>query len=147
MKNQTMGLFNKTKNIELEIDMIPGDIDSVFESFHIGKGITISGLLGTDFLDKYGYVIDFKKNKVFHNFHSLSFREAMELIGIPCIVLWQNGNKYIFIIDTGSAKSHVHSKALETMDHLMDNTKSFNVVGAGGSVMSRGLAMVRLYYK
>jgi len=142
-----MGLFNKSRNIELEIDMIPGDIDSVFESFHIGKGITISGLLGTDFLDKYGYVIDFKKNRILHNFHCISFKEAMKLIGIPYIVLWQNGRKYIFIVDTGSAKCHLSSKVLDKIDHIMDDSKTNIIVGAGGSVVSKGIITTKFTYK
>ena len=60
-----------TQEIELEIEMVPGDIDPVLESFKVGKGIDVAGLIGTDFLDRYGYIIDFKHNKIFHKFHSL----------------------------------------------------------------------------
>ena len=45
---------SKTKRIELDVELIPSDLDNVFEDFKIRKKINISGLLGTDFLDKCG---------------------------------------------------------------------------------------------
>ena len=139
--------YDKTKHIDLDIELIPGDLDNVYESFKVGSNVNVAGLIGTDFLDKYKYVIDFKRGKIFHNLHSVSFKEAMELLGIPYIVLWQNNRKYIFIIDTGSTYSHVSSEALKTLEYTTDNSKTFTTVGCGGNIGAIGLVKTKLSYK
>lgn len=138
---------SKTKRIELDVELIPSDIDNVFEDFRVRKKINISGLLGTDFLDKYGYVIDFKRNRIWHNLHYISFREAMELINIPCVVLCQGDKKYLFIVDSGSSMSHISSEALKTLDYELDTSKNFVTVGCGGGMDSQGLVKTKLYYR
>ena len=138
---------SKTKRIELDVELIPSDIDNVFEDFRVRKRINISGLLGTDFLDKYGYVIDFKRNRIWHNLHYISFREAMELINIPCVVLCQGDKKYLFIVDTGSSMSHISSEALKTLDYELDTSMKFVTVGCGGGMDSQGLVKTKLYYR
>lgn len=138
---------SKIKRIELDVELIPSDLDNVFEDFKIRKRINISGLLGTDFLDKYGYVIDFKRNRIWHNIHYISFREAMELINIPCVVLCQGDKKYLFIVDSGSSMSHISSEALMTLDYELDTSKNFTTVGCGGGMNSQGLVKTKLYYR
>ena len=138
---------SKIKRIELDVELIPSDIDNVFEDFRVRKKINISGLLGTDFLDKYGYVIDFKRNRIWHNLHYISFREAMELINIPCVVLCQDDKKYLFIVDSGSSMSHISSEALKTLDYELDTSKNFVTVGCGGGIDSQGLVKTKFYYR
>ena len=138
---------SKTKRIELDVELIPSDLDNVFEDFKIRRRINISGLLGTDFLDKYGYVIDFKRNRIWHNLHYISFREAMELIDIPCVVLCQDDKKYLFIVDSGSSMSHISSEALKTLNYELDTSRSFTTVGCGGGMDSQGLVKIKLYYR
>lgn len=138
---------SKTKRIELEMELIPSDLDNVFEDFKIRKRINISGLLGTDFLDRYGYVIDFKRNRIWHNLHYISFRDAMELINIPCVVLCQGDKKYLFIVDSGSSMSHISSEALKTLEYELDTSKNFITVGCGGGMDSQGLVKTKLYYR
>lgn len=137
----------KTQSVELEIEMIPGDIDNVFENFHVGKNVNVVGLIGTDFLDKYGYIIDFKRNRIWHNLHSISFKEAMELLRVPYIVLWQNNSKYIFIVDSGSGQSHISSKVLNTLDFDLDMSKQSSTLGAGGITQSQGIVTAKFYYR
>ena len=132
---------------KLDMELIPGDIDPVLESFKMTGDIDVAGLIGTDFMDKYGYVIDFKKGKVFHRLHSMSFKEFFELIGIPCIVLWQNGHKYIFIVDSGSSRSHISNKALETIDHEYFSGYTHTAIGCGGVSESKGLVKATFHYK
>lgn len=135
------------KNTDLDIEMIPGDLDNVLESFRVGQGVDVSGIIGTDFMERYGYIIDFKRSRIWHNLHWMSFKEAMELIGIPYIVLWQDDRKYIFIIDSGSARSHISNKALEWLDYDLDTSMINVTVGAGGSVKAKGIVKTKFTYK
>ena len=135
------------KDVELDVDFVVGSIDEVCENFKVGSKVNVSGILGSDFMKKYNYIIDFKKNRIWHNMTYISFNEAMELLRIPFIVLWQSGKKYIFIIDTGSSNSHISSEALNTLDFDMDMEKSFTTVGVGGDTKTSGLANVKLHYR
>lgn len=132
--------------IPLEIEMIPGDIDPVLESFRVGNNVDVAGLIGTDFLEKYGYIIDFKRSVVWHMFHRMKFKEAMELIGIPYVTLWQDDRKYIFILDTGSTRSHVSTRALKTLKHMSEKSNTVTL-GAGGNIKSDSIVKTKLYYK
>lgn len=138
---------SKTKKIELDVNFVIGSIDSVCENFKVGSNVNVAGILGTDFLNKYNYVIDFKRNRIWHNLHYISFSEAMELLRIPFIVLWQGGRKYIFIIDTGSTNSHISNEALNTLDFDLDTEKKFTTVGCGGGNSTSGMASAKLYYR
>lgn len=138
---------SRTKRIELEVELIPSDLDNVFENFKSRKKINISGLLGTDFLDKYGYMIDFKRDRIWHNLNYISFKGAMELINIPCIVLFQDSRKYLFIVDSGSSMSHISSEALKTLDYELDLSRKFTTVGCGGGMESQGIVKTKLYYR
>lgn len=138
---------NRSRNIELDVDFVVGSIDGVCKNFKVGSNVNVAGVLGTDFLDKYNYIIDFRKNRIWHRLHSISFKEAMELLRIPFIVLWQDGRKYIFIIDTGSSNSHVSKEALDTMDFDLDTSKSYITVGVGGGNATFGTATTKLYYR
>lgn len=138
---------NRSRNIELNVDFVVGSIDGVCKNFKVGSNVNVAGILGTDFLDKYNYIIDFRKNRIWHRLHSISFKEAMELLRIPFIVLWQDGRKYIFIIDTGSSNSHVSKEALSTMDFVFDTSRSYTTVGVGGENVTAGTAIVKLYYR
>jgi hypothetical protein len=142
-------LFAKSnrKRIELEADFIVGGVDNVCESFNIGKNVDVSGILGSDFFEKYKYVIDFDKHTIRHGWRSLPFKEAMKLLGIPFIVLWQNERKYIFIVDTGSTYCHISSKALDTLDFDLDTEKLMSTIGAGGVTSTSGMAKIKLYYE
>lgn len=138
---------SRTLKTILDIELIPGDIDNVFESFNVGRGVDVVGLIGNDFLDKYGYVIDFNKHTIFHKWHGMSFKEAMTLIGIPFIVLWQNERKYIFIIDTGSNNSHISSRVLDTLEYDIDESRKFVTIGGGGSINAKGIVKAKFRYE
>lgn len=146
-----LGVFIHSKSsarrIELDVELIPGTTDNVIGHFKKFRNVDVAGILGTDFLDKYDYVIDFNKGIVKHKSYAISFKEAMELLGIPYIVLWQNGTKYIFIVDTGSSKSHISSKKLDTLDFEYDTSETFTTVGAGGNVESQGIVKTKFYYR
>ena len=142
-----LAMISKSKKIDLYVSFVVGGVDEVCKSFMVGKNINVAGILGSDFFEKYGYIIDFKRNRIWHNLMCISFNEAMELLGIPFIVLWQDDRKYIFIIDTGSSNSHISSEALETMDFEFDTSKKFVTSGVGGSKSTSGAAIAKLTYK
>lgn len=54
--------FLSYNNIEYEVKLfVNKNLDESFSKIKDSKGITLHGILGSDFMDKYSYVIDFEK--------------------------------------------------------------------------------------
>ena len=83
-----------------------------------------------------------------HKSLKISIKESMAVLDLPLIVLWQNGKRYIFILDTGATASLVHSKCIENglVFKQKDDMESA-IYGYGGSGSSSKTVTVALYYK
>lgn len=79
-------------------------------------------------------------------YDSISIRESMDLCDLPIITLVNNGNKYNFLVDSGSNENHVCSKALATMIGE-DTGNILNVQGFNGSAEGYTSKMADLTYK
>lgn len=78
--------------------------------------------------------------------YNISMREAMDFVGFPLVTFTNNGNKYNFIIDTGSNNSFVSSDAVESMNVIpIDDTNS--VIAYSGESEAMNSVMVILGYK
>lgn len=74
-----------------------------------------------------GYTIFIKKPK----YDKISFKESLDLTNVPIITFENNGRKLNFLLDTGSNRSLINARELETCDYRDDN--SYNkLVGIDG---------------
>lgn len=72
----------------------------------------------------------------------------MTVLDLPLIILWQNGIKYIFMLDTGATASLIHSRCLENglVFEKCDNFQS-SLCGFGGTGVSSETVSATLSYK
>lgn len=48
---------------------------------------------------------------------NMSFKEAMDLVDLPIITFYNNGNKFNFLLDTGATMSVIDSNVLNSLSH------------------------------
>lgn len=48
---------------------------------------------------------------------NMSFRESMDLVDLPVITFYNNGNKYNFLLDTGATMSVIDSNVISNMQY------------------------------
>ena len=89
-------LFNKNKDKDRSTELkckfcISENTDELLDTFKNQTGVTIDGILGNDFMTQNGYVIDYKTMTVKHNSLKISIKDAMTVLDLPLIILWQNG--------------------------------------------------------
>jgi hypothetical protein len=64
----------------------------------------------------------------------ISFREALDLTGLPVITLFQNNKKFNFLLDTGSEGSVLNSIHLNNVENTPIKDKQMLIYGVGGTV-------------
>ena len=47
----------------------------------------------------------------------MSFKEAMDLVDLPVITFYNNGNKFNFLLDTGATMTVIDSNVLNSLSH------------------------------
>lgn len=65
----------------------------------------------------------------------ISFRESLDLTGLPVITFMQGKNKFNFLFDTGATNSVINHSVLSTLDHTELNTQC-EVYGIEGSIQT-----------
>lgn len=74
-----------------------------------------------------------KSNK---NLEKISFREAFNLVDLPIIILYNNGNKYNFLLDTGSTDSHINKAVIDSGNIMYtESEQSKSVYGMEGNLV------------
>ena len=75
------------------------------------------------------YIVDLFRHKTVYD--SMSFRETMDLTGLPIVTFRQGENKINFILDTGAATSLVDQKVLDFIKYteIEGNKRTFGVDG------------------
>ena len=148
-----VSLFNRKKDKDRSAELkckfcISDNTDELLDTFKNQTGVTIDGILGNDFMTQNGYVIDYKTMTVRHNSLKISIKDAMTVLDLPLIILWQNGIKYIFMLDTGATASLIHSRCLENglVFEKCDSYQS-SLCGLGGIGVSSETVSVTLSYK
>lgn len=79
-------------------------------------------------------------------YDTISLKESMDLCNLPVITFINNGNKFHFVLDTGSSESHVSESAIANMVGE-DSNRSISVQGFTGSAESVNAKVVDLIYK
>lgn len=68
------------------------------------------------------YIVDLTRKKT--SYDSMSFRETMDLTGLPIVTFKQGENKFNFVLDTGAFSSIVDSRVLDKMNYTELEGKS-----------------------
>lgn len=76
----------------------------------------------------------------------MSFKEAMDLVDLPVITFYNDGNKFNFLLDTGATMSVIDSNVLNSLSHeKLDDTGT--VCGMEGNKVSVSYIRALLEYK
>lgn len=79
-------------------------------------------------------------------FDTISIRESMDLCNIPVATFMNNGNKFNFVLDSGSSESHISKSAISNMV-AESSGRGVDVQGFNGNEkMNQGM-IVDLTYK
>lgn len=76
----------------------------------------------------------------------MSIKESLDLCDLPVVTMTNNGNKYNFILDTGSSDTHISQSALDTMSKVQSEN-TLNVYGFNGNEKANHGYNLRLGYK
>lgn len=76
----------------------------------------------------------------------MSFREAMDLVGLPIVTFYQGDKKLNFLLDTGSNLSVINEAALESIEHETLDRKG-SLYGVDGIKRETSFASIGLVYK
>lgn len=78
-------------------------------------------------------------------YDKMSFKEAIDLTGLPIVTFYQNDKKFNFLLDTGANNSVINKSALELLEHNLVN-KSTTVTGINGKPISAECVSLYLTY-
>lgn len=76
----------------------------------------------------------------------MSFREALDLVGLPIVTFYQGENKFNFLLDSGANLSVINEATLESIEHAMLDKKN-NLYGIDGKNIPVSFASIELVYK
>ena len=76
----------------------------------------------------------------------MSFKESLDLVGLPIVTFNQGDFKYHFILDTGSTLSVVNKDSLCIFNHVLLNKKGTNY-GCEGNIVPVDFIKANIEYK
>lgn len=76
----------------------------------------------------------------------MSFREALDLVGLPIVTFYQGENKFNFLLDTGSNLSVINEATLQSIKHEVLDRKG-SLYGVDGIKRETSFASIGLSYK
>jgi hypothetical protein len=76
----------------------------------------------------------------------MSFKESLDLVGIPIVTFYQFGNKYNFLLDSGASNSCINSEILDKIKHTKTEYVG-DVYGCEGVKKPANIVNIELYYK
>lgn len=77
---------------------------------------------------------------------NISFKESIDLVGLPIITFTNNRRKLHFLLDTGSDMSYINKSVLPHLKYK-DVDKEINIVNSSGSALSQGCCELSFKYK
>lgn len=101
----------------------------------MNSAILVSGLLVLIIISA---IIFISRNMVTKDHYSLSIKESMDLCELPVVTFINNGNKYNFLLDTGSTVNHICSDSIATMISKDTDSKICNHGFSGEAGISSG---------
>lgn len=86
--------------------------------------------------------------KKFHKKNEISFKQAMELARLPIVTFYINNKGYNFLLDSGSTKSHINKKLIDSQEitctYLTD--KKDTIYGMDGIARKAIMGKITLLY-
>lgn len=76
----------------------------------------------------------------------MSFKESLDLIGLPIVTFYQGDRKFHFLLDSGATNNCINTKFLDIMEYS-DTDKKSSVYGMEGNTVNTGIVNIDLYYK
>jgi hypothetical protein len=76
----------------------------------------------------------------------MSFKESLDLTGIPVVTFYQGNNKFNFILDSGASTSCINEKFLNDITYETTDQKAY-VWGMEGNKIRADFVYINLYYK
>lgn len=77
---------------------------------------------------------------------AISFKQAVELTGLPIITLYQGEKRFNFILDTGSTDNIIDQNILKELDYEVQKSKH-NLYGLEGNEQTVNTCSITLSYK
>lgn len=77
----------------------------------------------------------------------MSFRESLDLVGIPIVTFRQGNEKYNFLLDTGSSQSMIHSGYVGKVNSSMSSDNTADYYGVDGVKKIASRVALELEYK
>lgn len=74
--------------------------------------------------------------KYIHHYHYISFKESLELTGVPIVTFYQENKKLHFLIDTGADASYLNSTIIATIIHVPIEGSVSAISASGESINS-----------
>lgn len=76
----------------------------------------------------------------------MSFRETMDLVGLPIVTFRNNNKKFNFLLDTGASTSVINKSVLPNIKYI-DTKMGGTVFGMEGNQVEAPLVYIELTYK
>lgn len=76
----------------------------------------------------------------------MSFKESLDLVGLPIVTFYQGDKKFHFLLDSGASNNCINTKFLKILEYSDTNKKS-SVYGMEGNTVNTGIVVINLYYK
>ncbi len=90
------------------------------------------------------HFVDLARNK--NSYDRMSFRETMDLTGLPIVTFKQGENKFNFVLDTGAYSSIIDSRVLDKLQYTKLEGKSIGY-GVDGVEHHMDIVGIVLTYK
>ena len=108
---------------------------SIIASYLLFITLIICGILGWYIYDNY----KLEKTK-------MSFKEALDLVGLPVVTFYQHGNKYHFLLDSGASNCCINKDVLSTIKYTNTDYES-SMYGYDGVPNKVDIVNIDLFYK
>lgn len=82
---------------------------------------------------------------LYEDAHKISFKESLDLVGVPIITFTNKNKKYNFILDTGASNSVINAEVLKHLEYTKIEGNS-QLWGMEGNVQYVEYVKMPLYY-
>lgn len=82
-----------------------------------------------------------KKNKT-----KMSFKESLDLVGLPVVTFYQGSNKFHFLLDSGASHSCISEDRLKEFEYTKHDIEG-KIYGMEGNESNASIITMPLYYK
>lgn len=93
-----------------------------------------------------GFSVYYIYKEKYINKTKMSFKESLDLVGVPIVTFYQFGNKYNFLLDSGAAINCINKDIISTINYSKTKLAD-GVIGLDGIKHDAEIINVNLFYK